>query len=188
MRIKALSVPRYRVQLQLFAIWLLNLGLRLVPGHLLRIGLLNALGAQIDTGSALHNRCYVTRPGRLHIGTDSTINFGCYLDTRGGIYIGRNVMVGHLTRIYTAGHVLDDPGFSGYTAPVNILDHAVVFPNAQLMPGITIGEGAVVLTGSVVVKDVAPYCVVGGNPARPLKQRSSDINYRHRYQVWLPNA
>ena len=188
MRTDARPVGRLRVQLQLVVIWLFNRLLRMTPGHRLRILVLNAAGAHIDTGSALHTRCYVTRPGRLVVGPDCTINFGCYLDTRGGIHIGRNVMVGHRTRIYTAGHSIDDPGFGGYTAPVTIHDHAVIFPNAQLMPGVTIGEGAVVLTGSVVGKDVEPYCVVGGNPARSVKQRARQIAYAHRYKVWLPNT
>lgn len=179
---------RLRVQLQLLLIWLFNVLLRFTPGHGLRILIMNAAGARIDAASALHARCYVTRPGRLVIGRDCTINFGCYLDTRGGIRIGRNVMVGHRTRIYTAGHLIDDPNFSGYNAPVTINDHAVIFPNAQLMPGVTIGEGAVVLTGSVVAKDVEPYRVVGGNPARPVRERSRQIDYTHRYKVWLPNS
>jgi acetyltransferase-like isoleucine patch superfamily enzyme len=165
-----------------------NLVLRLAPGHGLRILILNLAGARIDRGSAVHSGCYFTRPGRLVVGPDCTVNFGCYLDTRGGIRIGRNVMVGHRTRIYTAGHAIDDPTFAGYQAAVTLEDHAVIFPNVQLMPGVTIGEGAVVLTGSVVAKDVAPYCVVGGNPARQVKQRSREIAYTHRYKVWLPNT
>lgn len=188
MRTTARPVGRLRVQLQLLVIWVFNLVLRVTPGHHLRILWLNVCGAQINPGSAFHNRCYVTRPGRLVVGPACTINFACYLDTRGGIHIGRNVMLGHRTRIYTAGHSVDDPAFGGYTAPVTIHDHAVIFPNTQLMPGVTIGEGAVVLTGSVVSKDVEPWGVVGGNPARLIKQRAREINYTHRYKVWLPNT
>ncbi|RGW11920.1 acyltransferase, partial [Ruminococcus sp. AF13-37] len=48
---------------------------------------------------------------------------------------------------------------------------------AMILPGVTIGEGAVVAAGAVVTKDVEPYTVVGGNPAKYLKDRSHDFNY-----------
>ena len=46
--------------------------------------------------------------------------------------------------------------------------------NAMIMPGVTIGEGAIVAAGSVVAKDVAPYTIVGGNPAKVIKKRFTD--------------
>jgi acetyltransferase-like isoleucine patch superfamily enzyme len=56
------------------------------------------------------------------------------------------------------------------------------------MPGVHIGTGAVVLTGSVVSKDVSDFTIVGGNPARPLRQRSETLSYTHDYRVWFANA
>jgi acetyltransferase-like isoleucine patch superfamily enzyme len=182
------SRQRVRIQLQLIVIWCFNVVLRLLPGHALRIAWLTLTGARLGRGTAFHPRTYLTRPGRLTVGSGCTINFGCYLDTRGGITIGDDVMIGHRVRIYTAGHRLDDDAFSGFNEGVTIEPQAVVFPCALVMPGVRVGRGAVVLTGSVVVKDVPDFTVVGGNPARPLRQRSPALRYTHDYRVWLANA
>ena len=99
----------------------------------------------------------------MSLGKDTVINFGCYLDNRRGIYVGNNVGVAHNTKIYTLCHDLNDSSFSTKGAPVNIEDNVFVFSNAMIMPGVTIGEGAI---GSVVTKDVEPWTIVGGNPAK----------------------
>ena len=63
-----------------------------------------------------------------------------------------------------------------------IRDNAFIFSNSLIMPGVTIGEGAVVLAGSVVTKDVDPYTVVGGNPAKIVRSRANhDIRYTQKY-------
>jgi acetyltransferase-like isoleucine patch superfamily enzyme len=188
MTISVIRRSRSRVQFQLIAIWLFNKILRILPGHKLRIGWIRLFGARVDDGTALHYGCYFTRPGRFRIGRGGTINFGCYLDTRGTIEIGDHVMIGHRVRIYTAGHRVDDPNFIGFNEGVKIKTHAVVFPNVQIMPGVCIGNGAVVLTGSVVTKDVQDHAIVGGNPARFIRKRSDCLTYAHDYDVWLPNA
>lgn len=51
------------------------------------------------------------------------------------------------------------------------------------MPGVTIGEGTIVLTGSVVTKDVHPWSIVGGNPAKKIRERNHDIDYKQVYSV-----
>ena len=71
-----------------------------------------------------------------------------------------------ILKIYTLCHDLNDSSFSTKGAPVNIEDNVFVFSNAMIMPGVTIGEGAIVLAGSVVTKDVEPWTIVGGNPAK----------------------
>ncbi|MHB9292452.1 putative Chloramphenicol acetyltransferase [Hollandina sp. SP2] len=53
------------------------------------------------------------------------------------------------------------------------------------MPGVTVGEGAIILAGSVVVHDVEPYTIVGGNPAKKIKMRTSDIKYKNNYNYWF---
>jgi acetyltransferase-like isoleucine patch superfamily enzyme len=179
---------RLRIQLQLLVIWCFNAVLRLLPGHAARIAWLELGGARFGPGTAFHPRCYLTRPGRLTVGRGCTVNFGCYLDTRGGIEVGDHVMIGHQVRIYTAGHRIDDPGFAGFNEGVAVESQAVIFPCALIMPGVRIGRGAVVLTGSVVTRDVPPFAVVGGNPARVLRQRAEALDYTHRYRVWLANA
>ena len=109
------------------------------------------------------------------IGKNSVVNFGCYLDNRRGISIGNNVGVAHNTKIYTLGHNLDSPQFETKGAPVTIEDDVFIFSNVMIMPGVTIGQGAIVLPGSVVTKDVPSRKIVGGNPARIIRNRIAEI-------------
>ncbi len=60
-----------------------------------------------------------------------------------------------------------------------------VFANVLIMPGVTIHRGAIVLPGSVVTKDVEEFAVVGGNPAKYIRERNKDIEYRQSYNYWL---
>jgi maltose O-acetyltransferase len=109
------------------------------------------------------------------------INANCRLDTRGAINIGNSVSISNEVMILTADHDMDDRSFIGRNRPVVIEDYAWIGSRAILLPGVTIGKGAVVAAGSVVAKDVSPYMVVGGVPAKVIRQRSQDLDYRHDY-------
>ena len=115
------------------------------------------------------------------MGRGSVVNFGCYLDNRRGIFIGDNVGIAHNTKLYTLGHNIDSPIFETVGAPIVIENNAFVFSNCLIMPGVTIHEGAIVLAGSVVTKDVEAWTVVGGNPAKFIKVRDKNINYNSSY-------
>jgi acetyltransferase-like isoleucine patch superfamily enzyme len=123
--------------------------------------------------------------GRLRVGEGTLINRGVYLDNRAGLSIGRQVSISHDARIYTLGHDVHDPQFGTKGRPVNIGDYAVVFAGAMIMPGVELGEAAVVLPGAVVTRSVAPYAIVGGNPARPVGQRQGQPAYRLSRRYWF---
>jgi acetyltransferase-like isoleucine patch superfamily enzyme len=124
--------------------------------------------------------------GRLTIGEGSIVNRGVYLDNRAGITIGRQVSIAHDARIYTMGHDVHDATFATKGQPVRIDDYAVVFAGAMIMPGVHLGEGAVVMAGSVVTKDVPPFRIVGGNPARDLGERDcKSPTYRLDRRFWF---
>ena len=137
----------------------------------LRPLLYKACGYRIDRSATLQGGIRFFHVGRLTVGEGSLINRGVYLDNRGGITIGRQVSIAHDVRIYTMGHDPHDPNFATKGAAVQIDDHAVVFAGAMLMPGVHIGQGAVVMAGAVVTKDVPPGRMVGGNPAVDLGER-----------------
>jgi maltose O-acetyltransferase len=84
-------------------------------------------------------------------------------------------------RIYTREHDIDDPWFAETGGPVTIEDYAYIGTRVTILPGVTVGRGAVVATGAVVTKDVAPYMLVGGVPAKPIRERSHDLRYRLGY-------
>jgi len=68
---------------------------------------------------------------------------------------------------------------------VVIEDNVFIFSNSMIMPGVRLKEGAIVLAGSVVTKDVESYTIVGGNPAKKIKDRINKIEYKQRYQYWF---
>jgi acetyltransferase-like isoleucine patch superfamily enzyme len=123
--------------------------------------------------------------GRLAVGDGSLVNRGVYLDNRAGITIGKQVSIAHDARIYTMGHDVHDAGFATKGASVRIDDHAVIFAGAMIMPGVHLGEGAVVMAGSVVTKSVPAMRIVGGNPAQDIGERTGKPDYTLARRFWL---
>jgi putative colanic acid biosynthesis acetyltransferase WcaF len=119
----------------------------------------------------------------LHIGRNSIIGRSCVLDARGGIQIGRSVNIGSGATLQTGRHVVDCPEFSPEFLPILVGDRAWIAEGARVLAGVTIGEGAVVAAGAVVTRDVRPYTVVAGVPARYIRDRSRELRYRLDYRV-----
>jgi acetyltransferase-like isoleucine patch superfamily enzyme len=126
----------------------------------------------------------IYRAKGLHIGRNSAIGRGCVLDARGGIKIGQNVNIGSYSRFQPGKHVIDDPDFKSQRGSIAIGDRAWIAEGAIVVGNVTIGEGAVVAAGAVVTKDVDPYMIVAGVPARPIRERSRDLTYE---LTWRPN-
>jgi len=144
-----------------------------------------ALGVELGPKAAVLMNVYVyirgrPRPDRLgiSIGAHTIVNQWCVLDGRGGLRIGNNVSISPGVWLLTDGHDMNDPFFPETLAPIEIGDYAWLGSRALVLPGITIGEGAVVAAGAVVTKDVCPYSVVGGVPARPIGTRSKNLRYQ----------
>lgn len=157
-------MKRIRLQLFFLALALFNALHRILAFRFLRRISYRVAGFDIHRSASVHDVRFFSF-GRLSIGSDSIVNSGCYLDNRRGIAIGDRVVIAHDTKIYTLGHDINSPEFCTTGAGVRIEDYAVLFSNVLVMPGVTIGRGAVVLPGSVVVRDVEPMSIVGGNPA-----------------------
>ena len=134
---------------------------------------------KIDVRAYIYMRCYFYPAIKswLKIGKYTAINRGCTIDARGGLTIGDNVNISAEAAIYTAGHEIDSPDFAYYSKPVEIKDYVWIGTRAMIMPGVVIGEGAIVLPGAVVTKDVAPYTVVGGVPAKFVRMRERPMKY-----------
>lgn len=144
----------------------------------------NMCGYKINNKAVICRGVRFFHLGRLTIGKNSIINNSVYLDNRCGISIGENVNIAHNVKIYTLGHDPHSPLFAIKGGPVLIDDYAVIFSNAMIMPNIKIGRGAVVMAGSVVIKDVMPFSMVGGNPAVEIGHRKCKPIYNLDYQYW----
>ncbi len=172
------------LQLKFIIVEWLNLTYTIIP-HPLRRFYLRIFGIKIGQNSCIHRGCKFFHIGKLCIGKNSVVNFGCYLDNRRGISIGNNVGIAHNTKIYTAGHNINSPLFEPNGNPVVVEDNVFIFSNVLIMPGVTIGKGAIILPGSVVTKNIPPRKIAGGNPAKIVKERTAEINYKQKYNYWF---
>jgi len=149
-----------------------------LPSHGVRLWLYrHVFGVHIGHGSTIHWQCRFFDPARVTIGNHTLIGNNAFLDGRAGLYIGNNVVTASEVAIYTAQHDIDDPEFGIVYEPVVVEDYVYIGPRAIILPGVRIGRGSAVGAGSVVTKDVAPHVLVGGVPARYLRDRSCELGY-----------
>jgi acetyltransferase-like isoleucine patch superfamily enzyme len=138
------------------------------------------LGIELAHNAAVQLGCYVwfygvssLRRSGVRIGRNSQISRNCTIDVRGGLTIGDNVSISPDATILTASKMPNHPGFAGGTAAVRIEDHVWIGTRAMVLPGVTLGRGAVVAAGSVVARDVPPMAIVAGVPAKPVGVRDA---------------
>lgn len=140
----------------------------------------------IHPQASIHIGCFVTG-FRISIGKNSVINRHCRLDGRGGISIGRNVSISPECYLISASHDPHSPtfeGLDGHTA-IAIHDYAWLGTRAIVLPGVTIGRAAIVGAGAVVTRDVEPFTIVAGNPARVIGHRHTDPIYQLHWRPWF---
>lgn len=152
-----------------------------VPSHTVRNFFYRCAGVQLASTSSIHWRARFFCPEGLRVGENCIIGNDGFFDARSGINIGECVNVAAEVRIYTREHDIDDPFFAETGAPVAIEDYAYIGTRVTILPGVRIGHGAVVASGAVVTKDVPPFMLVGGVPAKPIRERARDLRYRLRY-------
>lgn len=121
----------------------------------------------------------IGHPENLKIDSTSHFKSGTYIDCSGGVTIGKYFHTGRGLTIFSSNHKYENDNYIPYDkgsqlAPVVIGDFVWCGANVTIMPGVTIGEGAVIGGASVVVKDIPPYGVAVGNPARVVKFRNSN--------------
>lgn len=175
-RIKKSNV--YRWFLALLTEYTLNDVLPHIPSWTIRRFVMRRLKMKIGRGTFIAKRNYIMTPQQLVVGEHSHINRGCTIDARGGITIGNNVSVSYNVCIMTGSHDYNSPSFRGRFLPIRIDDYVWIGNNAIIQQNITIGRGAVVCAGAVVTKDVPPFSVVAGLPARQIAQRQNNLKYQ----------
>lgn len=127
-------------------------------------------GTVIDETVAIFPPFYINYGKHLSIGKNVFINFNCTFLTLGGIVIEDNVLIGPDVKILSEGHPLSPvERQSLIPGKVHIKQNAWIGAGATILPGISIGENAVVAAGAVVTKDVPANTVVAGIPAKVIK-------------------
>ncbi len=146
----------------------------LVPSHTVRLFFFGMAGVKIGKGSRIHVGCRFFNPHGVVIGEDSIIGNNAFLDGRARLSIGSHVTVSSDVLIYNSQHDIDSDDFHAVELPVEIEDYVYIGPRSIILPGVKIGYGAVVAAGAVVSHDIASRDVVGGVPARIIRQRKGE--------------
>ena len=153
------------------------------PSHRLRnFYYRNVMKFDLGKDCSIHMRCSFDNAKHLSIGLNSVINARCRIDNRGGIVIGSNVSISQEVIVLTGDHDVNAADFAGRNAGVKIEDYVWIGTRATILPGVTIGKGALVAAGAIVTKDVIPYAIVAGVPAKIIKMRREDLSYETKYR------
>lgn len=142
-----------------------------VPSHSVRKFFYRLSGMKIDKGSNIHMWARFFEPSGITIGVDTIVGNNVFLDGRSPITIGNHVDIASEVMVYSSQHDVDDPEFKAVYKPVTIGDYVFIGPRTIVLPGVNIGDGAIVAAGAVVSKDVLPFTVVGGVPATKIRDR-----------------
>lgn len=152
----------------------------LIPSHHVRRFVYRALGAEIGKNVVFHFKTEIRGIHRLKVGAGTIIGDNALLAAQRGLTIGENVNISSNVSIYSGAHDHQDPFFHSTprtTRPITIGNRVWISSNAIILTGVNIGEGAVCCAGCVVTKDVEPFAVVAGIPARKIGERPHDLRY-----------
>ena len=153
-----------------FSLLLLHLATYL-PSHLVRNMIWRAFGLRLGPNSTLHTGVRVYDPRGIKVGEGTIVGYRSFLDGRAPVVIGDHTDLASEVMIYSSEHDLHSADFHATSAPVKIGNYVFIGPRAIILPGVTIGDGAVVAAGAVVTKDIEPFSIVGGVPAKPIGER-----------------
>lgn len=158
-------------------IWnIINIVLEIMPPTIRKVCFKLMLGGY-GKQSVIDYRTYFRYPSKIKIGDSTWVNRGTkfyasmHTSDKYNIEIGSHVAIGPEVHFFSAGHdhtKLDLPDTYG---KIVVGDYCWIGGNSIILQGVTIGEGSIVAAGSVVTKDVEPYTIAAGVPAKKIKDR-----------------
>lgn len=167
-----------------FSIFILHI-IGYVPSHLVRNTLYSLFGITIGKGSTIHMGARFYKPSNISIGKDTIVGEGVVLDGRDKITIGDHVDIATDVMIYNAEHDIHSDDFGAISEPVRVADYVFIGPRAIILPGVSIGKGAIIGAGAVVTKNVSEFSIVGGVPAKVIGERKNkDPHYILGRAAW----
>jgi maltose O-acetyltransferase len=159
---------------------LLAAPLPIYVGNRWRTLLLRWAGFQIGPGTVIWGMPTITGGkdlrANLRIGRSCWLNAGCFIDAGAAVFIGDHVSIGQQALLITVSHALGDAtrrAAAPTALPIMIGNGAWLGARCTILPGVEVGAGAVVAAGAVVTHNVPPHTLVGGVPARPIRQLDS---------------
>ncbi|HEY0651879.1 MAG TPA: acyltransferase [Chryseosolibacter sp.] len=154
-----------------------------VIGKYARRALFKLFARKVGCSLYVGLRVRIQNPSNIEFGNNVGINDGVWIaankNKQARIVIGDNALIGPYTVIHSGNHVFKDPSipiyYQGFSfEPIVIGEDVWIAANCTVLAGVTIGKGAVVAAGCVVNKNVEPYTVVGGVPARVIGKRKGE--------------
>jgi putative colanic acid biosynthesis acetyltransferase WcaF len=141
------------------------------PFHRWRRFVLRAFGARVAPTARVYASARIWYPPNLAMGPHSSLGPGsvCYAMDR--VEIGAFATISQGAQLCGGTHAVDCRHFQLVTRPIAIGDHARIAADAVVGPGVTVGEGAVLGARGVAFRDLAPWTIYAGNPARRLRTR-----------------
>ncbi len=149
--------------------WLVRLSPRPCFGW--RRAILRIFGARIGKQAHIYPSAHLYMPWNVEIGDWAAVGEDVLIYSLGKVRIGKHATLSYRTHVCAGSHDLEDATLPILKPPVCIEEAAWVGTDAFIGPGVTVGRGAVVGARSVVVKDVEPFDIVAGNPARVIRRR-----------------
>lgn len=164
-----------------------------IPIHHVRRFFYRWAGIKIGSGSTIHMMARIYDPRHITIGQDTLIGERATLDGRkqlpnsqGGLSIGSHVDIASEVMLWSSQHDIHSPTMAPIEAKVTIEDYVFIGPRSIILPGVTVGKGAIVAAGAVVTKDVTPGSIVAGIPAKVIGERKvDDLHYRLGRARWF---
>jgi maltose O-acetyltransferase len=168
------------------AAFLYNQGIGHVPMATVRKVYLRSWLGGFGAGTSVQMNCRFMNGRKVCFGNRNIINFGCLFDGRKYfIRTGDDVSIGPEAAILNLGHDPQSPTFEDRGGDVIIGSRVWIGFRAVILPGVKIGDGAVVGANSVVTKDVDAFAIMAGNPARKIGERSRDLSYQLKFNPFL---
>jgi putative colanic acid biosynthesis acetyltransferase WcaF len=157
-----------------------------IPIHSLRKLFLRLFNKRIHPSAVILMHTRILNFWNVSIGERVIINQYCVLDCRQhAIRIAQHTDIGPYTRIWTLGHNPDSDVHALYGGDVEIGHHVWIASGATILPGVQIGDGAVIAAAAVVHKSVEPLSVMAGNPATLIRKRNNPLTYAISYKAFL---
>lgn len=161
-----------------YAVTLLgNVLINKIPSRHMRKWFYQIMGAKIGKNTVLCRRVEVLLPKGLCLDNNVAVGWFAELDARGGISIGHDTNISSHVKLITGSHDIDDADYTADFRPIQVGHHCWLGTGAIVLQGVTIGDGAVVAAGAVVTKDIPPFEVWGGVPAKFIRKRNKELSY-----------
>lgn len=155
--------------------WLLLFRFSPRPFHAWRRLILRLFGARIAQGCHIYPNVRIWAPWNLTCHEQAGVADGVILYSQAPITLGARSVISQGAHLCTGSHDYNSPLFTLFAKPIVIGDHAWVAAECFIHPGVTVGEGAVIGARSVVTRDMPAWTVCTGNPCKPRKPRTPNV-------------